>query len=62
MIKVLNNYPQSVSVSATSIREARAWAKKKGYDETSVEFIRLGKRNRMRLFGTARLIYVMSKR
>ena len=61
MVRVLNDYPQSVSITASSITEARAWAKKKGYNETTVESSRLGEKKRKSFFGTSSKVYIIAK-
>ena len=62
MVKVLQNYPQTVTISATNKTTAKAWARKKGYVVDSIESVGLSAAKRKRFFGTTSLIYWILKR
>ena len=62
MVKVLQDYPQTVAITATGMREAKRWAKNKGYNEKTVESSGLGKAKRKAFFGTSSKVYVVAKR
>ena len=61
MIRVLNDYPQTVSIATSSIRAARAWAKEKGYNNKTVESSRLGEKKRKTFFDTSSKVYIIAK-
>jgi len=61
MVKVLNDYPQTVSISAANMTKARAWAKKMGYLPSTVESVGLSVKKRKAFFGTSSNVYVILK-
>lgn len=62
MVRILDNYPQTVSITASNIREARSWAQKKGYNTKTVESSRLGEKKRKVFFGTSSKVYIIAKK
>jgi len=62
MAKIIQNYPQSVAISASNITEARNFAKSKGYNVSSVESSALPKDKRKAFFGTVSNVYMMLKK
>ena len=62
MVKIIDDYPGTVSIAAASIANARAWAKKKGYIVNSVESSRLTEKKRKDFFGTTSKVYIIAKR